>query len=228
MTFEDFFSAFQRSPLLSLGFCLVACIANGLIWGVALVLGKLTVVALQRFVKSLPPNVGFFISCGIVVALGVVLALVYQGEFTQLTLMKAGVVYFLAPYLVGLGAWGLAAIMRRGKLAPIRRATLVWLIFAAAMGLSFALGDGINRWKVEAAQNYVVRAMPVLDQIRIENGSFPERLPASLGNSPVLLQYFGAWQGDRSNFSFLYSDPSQFDAEYILTASDRSWKFLPD
>jgi hypothetical protein len=192
-----------------------------------LLLGKLSVVALRRLIKVVPANTGFFVSCGIIVAIGVVLAVTYQGEFTQLTLMKAGAVYFLAPSLVVLVAWGLVTLLRRRNPTPIWRAAFVWVVFAVGMGLSFAMGYAINQWKIEAAKSFVLRAIPVLDKMVHDEGAVPASLPASLGKPPILLQYCGRWQGDK-NFSFTYSDPSEFDAQYILTGSDRSWRFLPD
>jgi hypothetical protein len=65
----------------------------------------------------------------------------------------------------------------------------------------------INRWKVGAVENYVARAVPILDQIKSKEGAYPTNLPTGMvGEPPELLRDYGDYEGTQSTFRFEYVD----------------------
>ena len=68
-------------------------------------------------------------------------------------------------------------------------------------------GSLINRWKVNAVESYVARAVPILDQIKRKDGAYPTNLPAGLlGEPPELLRNYGDYTATPSSFYFEYVD----------------------
>lgn len=69
------------------------------------------------------------------------------------------------------------------------------------------IGIWINRWKVNAVETYVARAVPVLDQIKQKEGTYPTNLPTEiLGEPPELLRDDGYYSATQSSFRFEYVD----------------------
>jgi len=68
-------------------------------------------------------------------------------------------------------------------------------------------GSWIDRWKVEAVVSYVAHAVPVLDQVKQKEGSYPAKLPIDLlGEPPELLRYYGSYASAGSTFRFEYEN----------------------
>jgi len=73
--------------------------------------------------------------------------------------------------------------------------------------LFFETGVWLNRWKVDAVESYVTRAVPILDQIKQKEGAYPTNLPTGLlGEPPELLRDDGYYSATKSSFCFEYVD----------------------
>jgi hypothetical protein len=90
-------------------------------------------------------------------------------------------------------------------------------------------GIWINRWKVDAVESYVARAVPILDQIKQKEGAYPANLPTDLlGEPPELLRDYGDYSATRSSFRFEYVDePAEWaggEGEIEFDNVNREWK----
>jgi hypothetical protein len=139
---------------------------------------------------------------------GVFLGVIFQEDLFSaflFVLMGLGVMVPLT-LIIGLVAFGFLLARRQiGKL----------LSFSLVVGFSsiFSLfcfmqtGSLLNKWKVDAVWTYVARAVPVLDRIKQEKGSYPSKLPVDLlGEEPELLRYYGDYTATPSTFRFEYVD----------------------
>ena len=91
-------------------------------------------------------------------------------------------------------------------------------------------GAWINRWKVDAVESYVARAVPILDQIKQKQGAYPTNLPTELlGEPPELLRADGSYSATPSSFRFEYVDePAGWaggDGAIEFDNTNREWRY---
>jgi len=99
-----------------------------------------------------------------------------------------------------------------------------WLfVMVGSMGIAavlfVALSIGLVYWPYWVAQRYVAHAVPILETIKAQTGSYPSTLPeAKFGKPPYILRYTGG--GDQ--FDFLYMDEDGVGI-YEFYSSDKIW-----
>jgi hypothetical protein len=68
-------------------------------------------------------------------------------------------------------------------------------------------GDLIDRWKIDAVDAYVTRAVPILDKMKNNSGAYPATLPVAVfGEPPSLLRDYGTYTAAKDTFRFEYVD----------------------
>jgi hypothetical protein len=89
-------------------------------------------------------------------------------------------------------------------------------------------GNWLNCWKVNDVENYVARAVAILDQIKQKEGTYPTNLPTNLlGEPPELLRDYGNYSATKSSFCFEYLDePAGWagDSPFEFDSTNREWK----
>lgn len=98
-----------------------------------------------------------------------------------------------------------------GIIALIRKKMTYSLVIGISCLLSLFVflqtGNLLNQWKVASVENYVARALPILDRMKSRNGSYPTVLPVDvLGQPPFLLREDGEYRSDGTKFYFVYID----------------------
>jgi hypothetical protein len=164
----------------------------------------------------------------IILALGALMGILCQDELFRNFCLSLEALAFLIPFLLVVALIALIQRMIGGKIGG-------WLSWLALIGASSALsiliflgvGGGINAWKVSALKNYVAHAVPVLDKIKAQKGSYPSTLPSSLGEPPSLLRDYGEYSSDGQEFRFEYVDePAGWaggEGALQFNSSDRKW-----
>jgi hypothetical protein len=135
-----------------------------------------------------------------ILLLGAIMGIAFQNSlFSDFLITLTGLALFLPLVLVV----GVIAIIKRKigyALVVVSSCILSLIIFSGVGGI-------LNRWKVNAVRNYVAHAVPILDQIKARNGSYPSTLPvAVLGEPPSLLRDFGEYSSSGGDFRFEYVD----------------------
>ncbi len=110
----------------------------------------------------------------------------------------------------------------------IRFSGLIGLSSIFSLILILATVCLINKWKIEAAEGYVSRAVPVLDQLKVQTGIYPSRLPTELiGEPPSLLRNYGSYTATSSSFCFEYvNEPAGWaggEGALKFESSTRRW-----
>ena len=109
---------------------------------------------------------------------------------------------------------------------------VVWIGLAAILAIIVLVevNRQLDAWQNDAVRNYVARAVPVLDGIKKQSGSYPLTLPVSvLGDAPSLLKKYGEYESDGTQFRFEYVDePTGWaggEGALEFLSSDRQWKY---
>jgi hypothetical protein len=176
----------------------------------------------------------------VIVSIGAMLGVIFQNElFVAYLWTLAGLALFLPlTSILGVFAVVFGASKRRIGKGPSRigRSLNYSLVVSCSCVVSLVVfettGDLINRWKVGAVESYVAHAVPVLDQIKQKEGSYPSTLPVDLlGEPPGLLQNYGDYTATGSTFRFEYVDEPagwaggegaiEFDSEVRKWTDDR-------
>ena len=152
-----------------------------------------------------------------------------QGSFLMFLLLIFGVEYLLFPSAVILIV--VAVIQRlRGHLNTqlLKSGVLAWCAIAGGLFFMWGTGRVTNRCEVDSVYLYVAKSVPLLEQIKARDGSYPSALPVSqLGAPPILLQTNDAYRSDGKEFHFQYSNPAEFVGEgEQFDSSTRQWSYF--
>jgi len=147
------------------------------------------------------------LSAAIVLA-GLFMGLIMKDDLFGNSFLWLGGLWILVPLTLLLGLIALGVFLWKRRIGK-------FLSYGLAIGCSsivavqifFETGVWLNRWRVDAVESYVARAVPILDQIKQKEGAYPTNLPtALLGEPPELLRDYGDYSADRSSFRFEYID----------------------
>lgn len=120
--------------------------------------------------------------------------------------------------------WPTWSFWRRSASSKSNEGLFLLMSISLFLGFSLVLGKILNEAELNDAQNYVSRAVPLLDAEKIRSGSYPsqlELLPA-LGQAPKLLRSRGSYLSDGKTFRFT------IPSERLVFASDHrdwGWRF---
>lgn len=139
---------------------------------------------------------------------GLVMGLVKRNDLFGNFLLWLGCLWILISLtlLLGLVAFGVFLWKRRiGKF--LSYSLTIGCASIISVQIFSETGIWINRWKVDAVESYVARAVPILDQIKQKEGTYPTNLPTELlGEPPELLRDDGYYSATQSSFRFEYVD----------------------
>jgi hypothetical protein len=144
----------------------------------------------------------------VIIAIGAIFGVAFRNDLfgAYLFALSGLAVAVPATVILGLVVLGLVLAKRR----PWKAVSYGLVISAScivALYVFMETGSEINRWKVDAVDRYVARAVPVLDDIKQKNGSYPSKLPIDvLGELPELLRDYGDYSSTGATFRFEYVD----------------------
>jgi len=133
------------------------------------------------------------------------------------------------PLTVVIALVALGFLWAKRQIGKILSYSLVVCCSCVASLVVFEMTGGLlDRWKVDAVVSYVARAVPVLDQIKQKEGSYPTRLPIDiLGEPPELLQKYGSYDATGSTFRFEYvNEPAEWaggEGAIDFNSTTRKW-----
>ena len=173
---------------------------------------------------------GLCITALIILAAGAIAGWACSNELFRNDLMALAAFGLAIPYVFAVTLVALMLYLKQRKL--IWQWSLPVVVGYAALGSIFLfdfVGGAINRWEVASTENYVDRAVPVLDQMHALAGSYPKELPVSkLGEPPYLLKQYGGYSSNGSSYQFKYIDePAGWaggEGMLMFTDSDRRWQ----
>jgi hypothetical protein len=117
----------------------------------------------------------------VVIAIGAIFGVAFRDDLfgAYLFALSGLAVAVPATVILGLVVLGLVLAKRRPWKA-VSYSLVVSASFVVAFYVFMEAGSTINRWKVDAVDRYVARAVPVLDGIKHKNGSYPSKLPTDV------------------------------------------------
>lgn len=143
-----------------------------------------------------------------IITFGMILGVSFQDElFSAYSLTLQGLA-IIVPLTLIIGLIALGFVLARRRVGHVLSFSLV-VGFSSIVSLFCFVTTGglINRWRVDAVCTYVARAVPVLDRIKHEQGSYPSKLPVDLlGEPPELLRNYGDYTATPYTFRFEYVD----------------------
>ena len=81
------------------------------------------------------------------------------------------------------------------------------LVVGSATIISACVGGWFHDYQVSAVEKYVLKAVPILEDIRKRDGKFPLQLPVDvLGKPPKLIASGQGYSSDGSSYTFRYQD----------------------
>lgn len=143
-----------------------------------------------------------------IILFGLVMGIVKRNDLFADFLLSGLLLFILVPLTLLLGLIALGVFLWKRRIGKFLNYGLVIGCSSIVSVKAFQeTGDWINRWKVNAVESYVARAVPVLDQIKQKEGAYPTNLPINLlGEPPELLKYNGDYSATTSSFRFEYVD----------------------
>lgn len=102
-----------------------------------------------------------------------------------------------------------------------------WLLVFCAIIVAIFVGQKVQSDQISEVEKYVLRAAPVLDDIKMRQGKFPRELPVDVIGKPPYFIGAGSKPGegyysDGDNFEFAYEHPSS-DTHIRFNSKERSW-----
>jgi len=160
----------------------------------------------------------------IVLSVGVVGGVIFKGNVLHAIIMIGFGLYGLAPFGIFLLLYALFSA-RRGREFPawFKETSKNWTLLVAALLLSYGVGMSIHSYQIRSVKAYVARAVPILDEIRKREGSYPQKLPEALGKPPWLLRTPIGYTTRGEIFQFAYSDNKGFMGGYKFNSKSRQW-----
>ncbi len=162
---------------------------------------------------------------------GVVMGIVYRNDLWDDTWEGLISLQFLVPITLIFSLTALVVFVWKRRIGKLLKHSLAigWSLVLSII-LFVETGGWINQYKVNAVEEYVARAVPILDQIKEKQGAYPDKLPTGiLGEPPELLRDYGRYTATRSSFYIEYIDepaesaisggPNEFDSD------TRKWEY---
>jgi hypothetical protein len=166
----------------------------------------------------------------VIILLGTLLGVLVQDDLFAHYIDSLAVLACLIPILFVLAV---IAVVKRFMKRKAGRLLVVLIAICGSSIFSIFIFDWVNGrmdiLKNDAVVSYVAQAVPILDKIKNQTGSYPSTLPVSLlGQPPDLLLHFGDYSSDGKEFRFEYVDePAGWaGGEGLLEfeSTDRKWK----
>ena len=159
----------------------------------------------------------------IVLSIGALSGVFFMGTFLHFLAVIAFGLYGLAPFGAFLLLYTLFAA-RRGEYPSWLKPTWInWSLLVAALTLSFGVGKATGVYQIRTAREYVARAVPILDEIKEREGSYPQKLPEALGKPPRLLRDPYGYTSRGDTFQFTYGDIQGLMGGYKFNSKKRQW-----
>jgi hypothetical protein len=156
--------------------------------------------------------------------LAVALALALEGNFFHRILLVSGMMYLLAPSLLGLMIVAIRARFHPEDGSLFHTVATIVGIVGAALLISWTLGLGMHHWREHQTRMFVARAVDYLDAERARSGTYPLTLPlAQIGSPPKWLRGAIPWTLKPDSFAFWYSDPSGMMDGCTFASDTRTW-----
>ncbi len=168
----------------------------------------------------------------VIVSVGVIQGVILQNDLfgDYLWTLEGLAIFVPLSLLIGLVALGF--VLARRRIGKILSYSLVISCSCVASLVVFEMTGGlIDRWKVDAVENYVARAVPLLDQIKQKEGAYPPELPVDrLGEPPELLRNYGSYDANGSTFKFEYlNEPAEWaGGEGLIEFDSATRKWMDD
>ena len=154
----------------------------------------------------------------IAMSVAVLLAVIFEGSSTHITVLGMTALYLVAKTIVVVGL-SLYFLVRRQK--PMPELAAAWRslkILPVAWVASALLAFGINQWRVYETRSFVARAVVALDAYRAKNGHFPSELPlGELGPLPKWLR--------NTSFVSITNDSFEFRYDYPFSLRSKGYRF---
>jgi len=180
---------------------------------------------LQKTATKLP-----FLLCAIIVSLGGLMGLVLQDNLFAHHLFALAGLILLIPFALLLAAIAIVFLLLKRKINKwLSLSFAITCALALAIVFFLVVNGRLDAWKNENVRKYVAHAVPLLDEIKIRTGSYPETLPvSSFGEPPELFRRWGSYSGYENIFIFDYMDePAGWaggGAGWEFHSYDREWK----
>jgi len=166
----------------------------------------------------------------VILLAGLVMGVVLQDDLFGNYLLWFGGLLILIPLTLLFGVVALVVFLWKRCIGKfLTYGLIIGCSSIVSVNLFMETGSWINRWKVDAVEIYVARAVPVLDQIKQKKGAYPAKLPTDiLGEPPELLRDDGDYSATRSSFCFEYVDePAEWaggEGAIEFDNTNREWK----
>lgn len=180
--------------------------------------------------KLVKRPIGILVFLTVLLGLAVFLGLRFENELFAAYLYTLEGLFFCFPVALVLGLIAVGFKWAKRPIGTILSYSLLVSSSCVVALVAFdATGNAINRWKVDAVEAYVARAVPVLDQIKQKDGTYPSKLPTDvLGEPPELLRLYGDYKATGPTFRFEYEDePAGWaggEGDLIFNSSSRKWR----
>jgi hypothetical protein len=161
----------------------------------------------------------------LVFSFGVLSAVILQGSFLHTILTMAAAIWVLGTSFLVLAVMAGLAIAQKRKLGHLAWPGLIWCSLAAALVLSYGLGNGIRLYRGDLTRNYVARAIVSIKEVRIKEGSYPAALPVGLVGAPPAWAYAVDYSSDGKEFRFAYDDSVGLMNAYEFLSSQPFWRY---
>ncbi|HTV47802.1 MAG TPA: hypothetical protein VMG59_05110 [Phycisphaerae bacterium] len=170
----------------------------------------------------------------IILSFGALMGFIFQDDlFLNFVLSLEGF-FFSFPISLLVAAIAFTRLIDGKKIWPwLSWTVVICCSFTISIFVFYMMGSVIDDWNNYSVRSYVAHAAPILDKIKIQNGSYPLALPVSLlGEPPFLLRDDGGYSSDGQEFYFVYEDePAGWaggPAPMEFSSKDRMWKEADD
>jgi hypothetical protein len=139
---------------------------------------------------------------------GVVAGVILQNDIFGATTLAVVGLSLVVPTELVVGLTALIFFLLERELSKFLRTLLIVLgSTIPALMICAKIPNWMDQWKVDAVDSYVARAVPILDQMKAKDGTYPTLLPVDvLGNPPELLRDDGKYLSDGKTFHFEYEN----------------------
>ena len=141
--------------------------------------------------------------------IAVIVGAVLQGSARHHSLLFDVTLNVTVPLGVLVVLAGAGAIVRGKSQMPnfCEYLTKALLVVGSATIISACVGGWFHDYQVSAVKKYVLKAVPILGDIRKRDGKFPDQLPVDvLGKPPKLITSDRGYSSDGSSYTFRYQD----------------------
>jgi hypothetical protein len=166
-----------------------------------------------------------------IIMVGLVMGVARQDDLFADFLFWMGGNFFSVAFTVVIGLVAVVVFVWKRRIGKFLSYSLViGCSTFVSVNVFMETGGWINRWKIDAVESYVARAVPILDQIKQKEGAYPTNLPTDvLGEPPELLRDDGCYSATPSSFRFEYVDePAGWAGDggaLEFDSASREWRY---